>query len=326
MAGYSDKMKFKRDIPGKRSSLNIHSFRNSFVKKSIHILLIFILLGSSHLQARIDTEDSYCLGLLDRNQRENFMTVFNWFNAKYEKWRYGIITKEIGVSMKQWHCDPILVVNNSGKYSTVVSEGREKDGWSNFTLTVDGTIPEVRVVIRLQIGGAMTPEHKAVWLNNIYKAWNNRVKLVCYDKKTPHIIKEYPVIIDIRIDNYFVLQHSAQENLSTYERYKYIPHYIIWAKPTGRSNLTAWALDDPYAPAHEVGHILGNNDEYGIVNGVDFTCTGGHQPGSKPLCKWHNRIMHTDKGIPTLENYSLIVKEVAEMTGKEVYAVYVRNY
>lgn len=237
-----------------------------------------------------------CISMLMDNEvrstgvKEVNELIEKW-NFFYTNWKSGIKSMEVDQRNEEWLEDPIYF----GQYVVALREKKLRSYNSRFKITVNKSIPEVQVIIRLAAYSFHLPVSlQTIWKNNIERIWSNRVKIVSANQ-------EYPVIVKI----YWMKDYEEYE-LNSDGRNRLDCHYFIGTMKTGRSNTADWALDDPYAPAHEIGHYLGNSDEYGIVNGFDYMCLD-KENRIKNDCGWSNNIMHTSKnGRSTLANYQLI--------------------
>lgn len=216
----------------------------------------------------------------------------------FKNWQLGIQEKEIHTSTYEHLIDP----GSTFPAENLLCEHR-------FMLIINNSIPEIRVVIRLDLEASI--EQKTAWIQLVNNTWNNRIKLVCEDKDAS--VKEYPIVIDIQIEEWNEKIKRIYDTASLEEIQRNTPHFLICVKRTGRAKEDEWPLDDPRAIPHEVGHMIGNIDEYGTVNGQSYICNGSH--GMHGTCSWCTHIMHCREGVPTFNNYNLILDEVRKMIG-----------
>ena len=276
------------------------------------IISLICSCSSMTIDQHISDEDTpntaFCITALMNNEgiREVNNLIDSW-NSTYTNWKYGIKSKEVDETCIQWLQD-VEVRCFSGNCITGIHKNKEYMSYSRFNLSVNKSIPEVRVTIRLLTYTSIaTLNQQYIWKKNIENAWSRRVKIVYNNRRGT--IEEYPVVIDIQ---WIGDSESTMNN-----------HFFISPISTGRSDETTWALDDPEAPAHEVGHMLGNDDEYGIVNNNNYICnmTENRHIWETGDCPWRKHIMHHRFGKPTKSNYDLILKETQGLFGEDNFLI-----
>lgn len=173
-----------------------------------------------------------------------------------------------------------------------------KYAWkSNFYIYIyngQNELPRIQVVIWIK-----TTENDLVfeeWKSQIANSWNNKFAIQA-DKK-------YPITVEI-----------ARLNVA----YNSTLHYDINAINTnmalgarglfGTSNMLTWGVEDPQDIPHEVGHMLGNKDEYGTVDGVNYdTLDYFHTEDNK-------NIMHRGDEPVRERHFNLILDNVKSILG-----------
>jgi hypothetical protein len=147
-----------------------------------------------------------------------------------------------------------------------------------------------RIVVTIRIKADMPPQQfQEIWADQVAGQWSNRFA-VHYDGES------YPIIVNlVQVDkgeHYAVTAFKSDKVFGTGKR----GHF-------GTDNMLVWGANDVTNVSHEVGHMLGNPDEYGIVeaNGrtVDY------------LAKPSDTIMGKPANNPVAEHYELI-REYAE--------------
>jgi hypothetical protein len=111
------------------------------------------------------------------------------------------------------------------------------------------------------------------------------------------MVKPVPIVLRLQVP-------IAVDVLFTNENPHYNIHTTSPDKTTaartpneGTTGMQSWGPKSKNAVAHEVGHMLGNKDEYGKVDGVDYT--------KKPPRNIMNNVRHD----PVAEHFHLIAKK-----------------
>jgi len=165
-----------------------------------------------------------------------------------------------------------------------------RGGAIKFKLYVNTISNVVTVTIFVYTNISSTWTEK--WQKEVHEKWSNRVNIVDYSGSKPKIY-------DVRV----VLEIVTRENEKDAE-VDILRMYEIRACNDCRSDIVNWNIYRTGAAAHEVGHILGNKDEYGVVDGVDYNGKN-----------WNTRnIMAYNNGVPTLQNYNYILEQVKKLT------------
>ena len=161
-------------------------------------------------------------------------------------------------------------------------------GWSsNFDVDVIGH----KVVVTVRVKAAISPDlFERVWRRSVAEKWNNKFMIQANGEN-------YPIEVN--------LEHVPGAE-----------HYAITVRPEvkvsgsgsrghfGTESMTVWGENDVFNVAHEVGHMLGNVDEYGVVklsptDVRDYLTTPStgimHRPEFDPLAHNYYLIAHYAK-------------------------------
>jgi len=134
-------------------------------------------------------------------------------------------------------------------------------GWQS---KFDVDIVSDKVMVTIRIKSNVDPElFQSVWTNQVTAQWSNRFMIKAGDKS-------YPIVVNLlQVDSgehYAVKPVKSDSALHSGGR----AHF-------GTEDMTTWGVHDTTNVSHEVGHMLGNVDEYGKlkVNGHlrDFKTT-----------------------------------------------------
>lgn len=157
--------------------------------------------------------------------------------------------------------------------------------WSNtyawnarFHVQVDQPAKRIVVTIRLRLAGVSNATAVA-WATTVADKWADRCK-ICVAPRCGS--DGFPIQVAL-------LYVQSGE------------HYTVTLAPQGTVNLLNWGPSDT-GQGHEVGHMLGNKDEYFTVDGVPF---GGLQPSGD--------IMNNSTTHPLPQHYWLIQRTVAQL-------------
>ena len=276
-------------------------------KGSVLYIITFIFLCSCTslvIESRIpeNDEESCSAGCVDLlMNREGIKDV----NSMIESWNrlmIGISSTEI-YARNQCRVQDVKTTCFGDNCITGIHREEMHDSEVRFRLTINKSVPEARVTLRLE---SYASDHvKMKWKESIENTWSGRVRIVSGKDK-------YPVIVEVywMNDSDFYAKDLCGDNDF---------HYFVNCIASGRSDMTTWALDDPDAAVHEAGHMLGNCDEYGIVNGVNYICNKNDSEHDfyKGTCKWRTHIMHCKYGKPTLENYHRVLSAARSLIGDD---------
>jgi len=156
---------------------------------------------------------------------------------------------------------------------------------SKFLLTVNTRSKEVTVLIALSSNA--NAQRMREWKRLIEHKWSERVYIVDGNIK-------YNVKVTV-----YLIQDKDWDDPGKRDIIE--SSYSIIAKPSGRSSLRIWAIDNDNAPGHEVGHMLKNKDEYGFGDGVNsISC--------------HN-IMCNSSLMPEEKHYYFVLEQVKKLIG-----------
>lgn len=188
----------------------------------------------------------------------------------------------------------------------------ERYAWkSNFYIYIyneAGELPRIQVVIWIKT--AVEDSAFTNWQRQIANSWSNKFAI--------QADKDYPITVEIARLNSEAL------------------HYDINAVDTGQalggrglfgtSNMLTWGVNDYQDIPHEVGHMLGNKDEYGIVDGkdynrLDYSHTNDNKnvmrKGDEPVRERHfNLILNSVKSI--LGNDAKLIKIIPRPVGSVI--------
>lgn len=154
---------------------------------------------------------------------------------------------------------------------------------SKFDLDVVGKT----IVVTIKIKAAIAPElFRQVWARQVAEQWSNRFA-VTYNGET------YPIIV--RLQQVDVSEHYAVKAIDSGSVYGNGSRGHF-----GTQNMLEWGVHDVTNVSHEVGHMLGNPDEYGIIeaNGttVDYLANPSDtimgKPANNPIAAHYGLIRH----------------------------------
>lgn len=126
---------------------------------------------------------------------------------------------------------------------------------SKFEVTIENDKVVVTIRLKANIDPALFQE---VWANHVAKKWSDRFMLQFEGKNYPIVVQLLQVA---KGEHYSINVSNAESALGSGAR----GHF-------GTQDMTTWGKHDTTNIAHEVGHMLGNVDEYGIVefNGLQY--------------------------------------------------------
>jgi RHS repeat-associated protein len=174
-----------------------------------------------------------------------------------------------------------------------------KYGWQ-AKFHVDWNEEECKVTVTIRVSLSKGVDEKVMqgWKNAIEAKWSNKFKVCCVCKCENGM----PIGLTLTYD---------EKN----------PHYKINVNEPGvggtegqggTNSMTGWGTKDTTDVAHEVGHMLGNKDEYGTIDGTDFG--EGRRNGGN--------IMNNPAGDPVGAHYSIINDEINKnLKGKDCRVV-----
>ncbi|HXC54501.1 MAG TPA: DUF4157 domain-containing protein [Rhizomicrobium sp.] len=171
--------------------------------------------------------------------------------------------------------------------------GKEFAWDSKFDLEVVGNT----IVVTIKIKAAISAQQfQQVWADQVARQWSERFA-VKYDGET------YPIVVKlVQVDNG---HHYAIDVVNSDSVYGHgnRAHF-------GTQNMTKWGAHDVTNVSHEVGHMLGNPDEYGEIEANGRTVNY--------LAKPSDTIMGKPANNPVAEHYDLI-REYAETELRRIH-------
>ena len=146
---------------------------------------------------------------------------------------------------------------------------------------------EANVTVRAKLQGIKASSGlKSLYQEGVWQKWDNRFKIVCEDC----LCKGYLVHVKL------VFVDSGEDLTITVNRGRGHGGH-------GAGDLGGWGTSDPEGTAgHEIGHQLGNLDEYGKVNGTDYGA--GYQP--------NGGVMNNPNNSALANNFNNILSEVSK--------------
>lgn len=173
-------------------------------------------------------------------------------------------------------------------------DGEEKEyKWdSKFTIKIYNDEKEdPRISIYIYIATGAEEKVFKQWKQSVATAWNNRFAVKSENKT-------YPIFVRIsKVSSEEKKKHYDVENI---KQEKSIGKRGLF----GTESMTKWGESDPQDIPHEVGHMLGNKDEYGTVDGRDFSKT------YNPLDPDTHSIMHKGDEPPRINHFSLVFQQI----------------
>jgi hypothetical protein len=125
-----------------------------------------------------------------------------------------------------------------------------------FSVQVTRDPCSIKATVKVKVVGTVTDAQKAAWKSAIETKWNGKMTLYCSDPKCLRSCRDgYPVTCVLE---YVTSGEDAVVNASAH------PKMV---------NEENWATGDTVQVTHEFGHLMGNLDEYFIVNGTDWRTT-----------------------------------------------------
>ncbi|MDR7666321.1 DUF4157 domain-containing protein [Methanosarcina sp. Z-7115] len=165
----------------------------------------------------------------------------------------------------------------------------------------DVDIVDGKVMVTIRIKSSIPAElFQEVWVPQVARQWSNRFMLMIGTETYPIVVRLLKVDKDA---HYTVTAVDSGRALGSGSRGYF-----------GTSHMTEWGVHDVTHVGHEVGHMLGNPDEYGEVE------TGGHKRNY--LTNPSNTIMGvlTMGALPgnPVENHYYLIKWAAEQELKKL--------
>ncbi len=209
---------------------------------------------------------------------------------------------------------PVTIPVNEPRSQTMTGTGGDsrwggEHRWdSRFDVKVDPRKKHVRATIRLDTA-ASDPELTDWDQANAHK-WNDRYALAM-----PHPsgrgTEQYPISVKLKRGTKKKPAHYRVEARKPTD-----PGFSASRGRKGTSSMTTWGTEDVEDVPHEVGHMLGNQDEYYTIDGHQYTGPG--ERARKGVDVDEGSIMNDPKNAPRARHYELIRRKVAEHLGQDV--------
>ncbi|WP_218134019.1 DUF4157 domain-containing protein [Tenacibaculum sp. MAR_2009_124] len=138
-----------------------------------------------------------------------------------------------------------------------------------------------------------------VWAEHVRAKWDDRFCI----KQGPHI---YP--IQIRLHNVTGTEHVATAH-----------HHINYTENANTKNMTEWGDKSNVDVSHEVGHMIGNKDEYHTVDNVHYSNSGAARNAMQimDVSPGHS-VMNNPKSNPIADHYTMIANAASAELHKHV--------
>ena len=158
-------------------------------------------------------------------------------------------------------------------------------GWhARFQLRIEEANCQVVVTMRIRLSGSITDEQRTAWEASIESAWTDRFKS-CADLLC--CANGLPIIVDI--------QYVASNE-----------HHAVIVHPMTTLSMNTWGATDTIDVRHEVGHMLGNKEEYFTVDGTPYG------PARQPA----GNIMNNPANLPVAAHYWLAQEAINSLLGE----------
>lgn len=151
---------------------------------------------------------------------------------------------------------------------------------ARFQVGVEEASCRVVVTIRIRLNGTITAAQQSAWESSIEAAWGNRFKCCADLRCCPNGL---PIVLDIQ----FVASGE---------------HQVVNVQ-SSTTNMGNWGASDTTDVRHEVGHMLGNKEEYFTVDGVAYgaarQATGNimNNPANDPVAAHYSLVRDTVNGL-----------------------------
>ena len=156
-------------------------------------------------------------------------------------------------------------------------------GAESYTVDFSKSTCSVNVTVTVATATQVSKEVVGRWTRAVADAWNNRAKVCCSCSCREGGM---PIVVQLVVT-----------------RFNIAPDGMIDVIPGGDAvdaDQETWPDNGKRTIAHEIGHYLGNTDEYGTVNGVTyFQGRTGFMP-----------IMNNPENAPSLANYQHVVDAI----------------
>jgi hypothetical protein len=207
--------------------------------------------------------------------------VTNLTSGSLIPYALGILSPNVAVDPLGLQQEPIKVeraftqtISNADAFGFPTYNG--KYAWTaKFDLVVNEDKCFVFIVLNFDYRGAANVA--AQWKQAIEDKWSHKFRLCC-ECKCPDGMP-----INLRAD--FVNGTGDHR---------------VWGVSTRTLNTQNWGINDTHEVAHEVGHLLGNKDEYFTVDGKDYGAV--NQPGAN--------VMNNPRGPAAAHHFGLVAESV----------------
>lgn len=180
----------------------------------------------------------------------------------------------------------------------------------------DVNVVESKIIVTIKILSSINADQfQSVWAKQVYDKWSNRFAIKVGDKSYPIEVKLVQVG-KLSDAHYEVEAKDGRSALHSDGR----GHF-------GTSSMTEWGQHDSMDVAHEVGHMLGNPDEYGKVKIGDGDVRDYTKEPSKnimgvtsenPIAKHYYLIKWAvDRELGVSPETSEVIPDLASRIGKE---------
>ena len=158
-------------------------------------------------------------------------------------------------------------------------------GWhARFQIRLEEAPCRVVLILRIRLSGTITDAERSAWESSIESAWANRFKS-CADLGC--CASGLPITFD--------LQYVTSGE-----------HHVVVVHPTTTLSMNTWGATDATDVRHEVGHMLGNKEEYFTVDGVSYG------PARQPA----GNIMNNPANFPAGAHYWLAQEAINSLLGE----------
>ncbi len=165
------------------------------------------------------------------------------------------------LGLEEWEVNETISQTISGaeKYDASRSWNGRFAWKAKFNINFDKDKCEVTITVRIKVEGKASDEVKDTWKKSIEKKWNKVARLDC------------------------PCMGQCKDGLKINVKVQYVDkdeHHVVRANSVGAkeggrageggtTSMTGWGVEDKNDIAHEFGHMLGNKDEYLVIDGQD---------------------------------------------------------
>jgi hypothetical protein len=163
---------------------------------------------------------------------------------------------------------------------------------ARFLFALEQRACRATATVRVRINGSATDAQKDAWKAAILAKWHEQFKACCTESCCARCCPNgYRLAVDLQ----FV---SSGE------------HHVVTVSPT-TTNMTSWSAADTVDVTHEFGHMLGNKEEYFVIDGVSWG------PGRQPT----GSIMNNPANQPAAHHFELLRAELEASLGNAACVV-----